>query len=131
MRRRLDAGQGLALFLAAAGLNHFLVPRFYDAMIPPQLPGTARTWTYGSGVAEVAVAAAVALPRTRRTGARAAAWLFVAVFPGNLTMAVDAFRLRRPLVQRVAMLLRLPVQLPLIAWALRVSRERKPGTITR
>ena len=131
MGHRMDAGQRLALFLAAAGLNHFAVPRFYDAMIPPQLPGAPRAWTYGSGVAEVAVAAAVALPRTRRTGALAAAWLFVAVFPGNVTMAVDAFRLRRPIVARIAMLLRLPVQLPLIVWALRVRRAREPGTITR
>lgn len=131
MRPRLDAGHGLALFLAIAGLNHFLNPRFYDAMIPSPLPGEPRAWTYGSGVAEIGVGVAVALPRTRRPGALAAAWLFVAVFPGNLTMAFDAFRRHRPLPERVAMLLRLPVQLPLIRWALRVSRAGEPGTITR
>jgi uncharacterized membrane protein YphA (DoxX/SURF4 family) len=32
-----------------------------------------RFWTYASGVAEVAVGAAVAVPRTRRLGALAAA----------------------------------------------------------
>jgi uncharacterized membrane protein len=131
MRGRVDASRALALFLGTAGLNHFLVPRFYDAMIPPALPGTARSWTYGSGVAELAVAAAVAGPRTRRTGATAAAWLFVLVFPGNVKMAVDAFRRGRPPAERVALLIRLPVQLPLIVWALRVSRDRAPGTISR
>jgi uncharacterized membrane protein len=131
MPARPDPGIALAAFLAAAGLNHFLVPRFYDAMIPPQLPGSARAWTYGSGVAELAVAASVGLPRTRRHGALAAAALFVAVFPGNVQMAADAFRQGRPMLERVVLLLRLPVQLPLIRWALRVSRARRPGTIAR
>src|SRR5690242_11193237 len=76
----------LAQFLGVAGLMHFVVPRFYDQMIPPRLPGAARTWVYGSGVCEVAVGAAVALPRTRSIGARAAFWLFVLVLPGNVHM---------------------------------------------
>ena len=84
-------GRALAVFLAGAGAVHFVIPKFYDAMIPPQLPGSARTWTYGSGVAEIAVAAAVALPATRQRGAGLAALLFVMVFPGNLKMAVDTF----------------------------------------
>ena len=129
MRARLDASRALALFLTVAGLNHFVVPRFYDAMIPSQLPGKPRTWTYGSGLAEIAVGAAVAVPATRRRGALAAAWLFVCVLPGNIQMALDAFRHRRSPAERVVLLLRLPVQLPLIGWALRVSRRRPPGTI--
>lgn len=130
MRPRPDAAQGLAVFLAVAGVNHFFVPRFYDAMIPSSLPGQPRSWTYGSGVAEIIVGAAVAVPRTRRRAAQAAAWLFVAVFPGNVTMAFNAHRRHRPLAERLVLLLRLPVQLPLISWALRVSRRRAPGTIT-
>jgi uncharacterized membrane protein len=102
---------------------HFLVPRFYDAMIPPQLPGRPRTWTYGSGVAELGVAAAVAITRTRRLGGLAAAWLFVCVLPGNVKMAMDAHRRHRPPAERLATLVRLPLQLPLIAWALRVQRS--------
>lgn len=129
MAPRVDPARGLAVFLVGAGVNHFVVPRFYDAMIPRQLPGRPRTWTYGSGVAEVAVGALVALPRTRRHGALTAAWLFAAVFPANVTMAIDAFRRRRPAPERTALLLRLPVQLPLIGWALRVSRAPDPGTI--
>ncbi|HEV7192594.1 MAG TPA: hypothetical protein VGN35_05240 [Jatrophihabitantaceae bacterium] len=129
MRGRLDASRGLAAFLAAAGLNHFLMPRFYDAMIPEPLPGSARSWTYGSGIAELAVAAAVAGRRTRRAGALAAAALFVTVLPGNVKMASDAFRRHRPMRERVVLLLRLPVQFPLIRWALNVSREQAHGTI--
>lgn len=57
---------GLALWLAAAGGSHFAAPRVYDAIVPRMLPGGPRMWTYLSGAAELAVAAAVACPRTRR-----------------------------------------------------------------
>jgi uncharacterized membrane protein len=80
----------LAALLAGAGLTHFLKPGFYDPIVPHALPGPARAWTYGSGVVELAVAAAVAAPRTRSRGALVAAVLFVAVYPANIQMAVDA-----------------------------------------
>ncbi|MFB9833820.1 DoxX family protein, partial [Actinoallomurus acaciae] len=62
---------GLAALLAGSGVTHFLRPRPYDAIIPSRLPGSPRTWTYASGVAELACAAAIAVPRTRRAGALA------------------------------------------------------------
>lgn len=114
----------LALLLGIAGTAHFLVPRFFDSMIPRELPGEPRLWTYGSGAAELGVAAAVALPRTRRVGGLLAALLFVAVLPGNVKMAVDYHRSGKPLLMRVGAVLRVPAQLPLIAWALRVRRTR-------
>jgi uncharacterized membrane protein len=114
--------RALAGFLTVAGAMHFVTPRFYDAMIPPRLPGRPRSWTYASGVAEIGVAAAVAAPRTRRLGGLAAALLFIAVFPGNVQMAIDAHHRDRPARERFVLLLRLPVQLPLVLWALRVRR---------
>ena len=109
----------LAGLLAGAGTTHFTKPAFYDPMVPRELPGPARAWTYGSGVAELAVAAAVANKRTRKRGALAAVALFVAVFPGNLQMAKDAKGAKAKSVTYA----RLPLQLPLITWAWRVSRE--------
>jgi len=117
---------GLAAFLAAAGVTHFAQPRMYDRLVPRSLPGSPRTWTYLSGVAELAVAAAVAHPRTRRQGGYAAAGLFAAVFPANIKMAVD-WR-HRPVRQRALAYGRLPLQAPMIWWALRVSRAaRRPS----
>ncbi|UOZ10074.1 MULTISPECIES: hypothetical protein [unclassified Amycolatopsis] len=104
--------------LGFMGALHFAVPKPFDGLIPRSLPGSRRAWTYGSGVAELAVAAAVAVPRTRRLGALAAALLFLGVFPGNVKMAVDARR--APLPQRAIAWGRLPLQWPLIAWALKV-----------
>jgi uncharacterized membrane protein len=111
----------LAGLLAAAGVTHFTKPRQYDAIVPRSLPGTPRTWTYVSGVAELAVAAAVANPRTRRVGGLAAAALFTAVFPANVKMAVD-WR-DKPAPMRTAALVRLPLQAPLIWWAMKVRRS--------
>jgi uncharacterized membrane protein len=113
--------KGLAILLVTAGVSHFLVPKQYDAIVPRSLPGKARTYTVVSGLAEFGVAAAVAHPKTRRLGGLAAAALFVAVFPANVRMALD-WR-RRPLPYRVVAWARLPLQLPLVLWGLRVSKR--------
>ncbi|WP_329570994.1 DoxX family protein [Kitasatospora sp. NBC_01266] len=109
--------------LIGAGVTHFAAPRQFDATVPRALPGSPRTWTYASGVAELAVGAAVLAPRTRRLGALAAAGFFVAVFPANLKMAYDARH--RPAPLRAATLARLPLQVPLVRWALRVHRAAR------
>jgi uncharacterized membrane protein len=112
---------GLAALLGASGVLHFLRPRPYDAIVPRSLPGSSRTWTYASGVAELAVAAAVAHPRTRRLGGLAAAALFVGVFPANVKMAVD-WRHAAPGCRAMAFG-RLPLQVPLVLWARKVARQ--------
>ncbi|MFE2377734.1 hypothetical protein [Streptomyces sp. NPDC059398] len=117
----------LAALLAGAGAAHFLVPRPFDTTVPPWLPGRARTYTRVSGAVELLLAAGVAVPATRRVSARAAAGLFVAVFPANVQMAYD-WR-KRPAPLKAAALARLPLQLPLVAWAEKVSRTaRRAGT---
>jgi uncharacterized membrane protein len=115
----------LAQFLGVAGLMHFVVPKFYEQMIPPQLPGAPRTWVYGSGVCEMAVGAAVALPRTRSAGARAAFWLFLLVLPGNVQMWWDARRASRPPSEQAALTVRLPMQVPLLFWSAAVRRRAR------
>ena len=121
MAGRTGSCAGLVALLAGAGLTHFLVPGPYDAIVPRVLPGKPRTWTLVSGAAEVAVAAAVANPGTRRLGALTAAGLFVVVFPANVKMAWD-WR-HRPSPLRLAAFGRLPLQAPLIAWAVKVSQD--------
>lgn len=122
-----DASATSALAMAAglAGMAalHFLVPKPFDKLIPPELPGEPRTWTLASGVAELATAALVANPRTRRLGATLAVALFVAVLPGNLQMVRDSKD--EPWPRRAIAWGRLPVQIPLIRWALQVRRSSK------
>lgn len=111
----------LAGMLGVAAVLHAVRPEPFDSIVPRNLPGSPRWWTYASGVAEGAVAAAVAHPRTRRTGARAAAALFVAVFPANVAMARRWSR--KPPAYRAAAWGRLPLQVPLVWWALRVAGD--------
>lgn len=111
----------LAALCGAMGVLHFRSPQPFDRLIPPALPGSPRAWTYGSGAAELAVAALLAAPPTRRAGGTAAAVLFVGVFPGNLQMAWD-WR-RRPWREQIVWLGRLPLQAELVRRALLVARE--------
>jgi len=111
----------LAGLLAAAGVAHFAAPRPFDATVLRSLPGTPRTWTYVSGAAELALAAGIAAPRTRRAAALAAAAFFVGVFPANVKMAVD-WR-HRPAPVKAAAVGRLPLQVPLVLWARSVARS--------
>lgn len=111
----------LAGLLATAGIAHFASPRQFDAIVPRALPGSPRTWTYVSGAAELALAAGVALPRTRGKAALATAAFFVGVFPANVQMAADCRH--RPARQKAMAVGRLPLQLPLVLWARSVARN--------
>ncbi|MGC5627051.1 MauE/DoxX family redox-associated membrane protein [Georgenia sp. Z1344] len=120
----------LAALLAAAGTTHLVAPGPFDQIVPRQLPGSARAYTYTSGVAELAVAALLAAPRTRQLGGTAAAALFVAVFPANLQMAWD-WRHRSAPARAIAYG-RLPLQAVLIRQALRVATGPAGGpSLTR
>lgn len=113
----------LAVLLGGAGVLHVVRPAPFDSIVPTALPGSARSYTYASGVAELGVAGLLAIPRTRRLGGLAAVALFVAVFPANIQMAYDG-RNARPKRRAIAFG-RLPLQGVLIAQALQVARVRR------
>ncbi len=121
----MSRGRRTAAFLGAllggAGVMHMLRPEPFDTIVPPALPGPARGYTYASGIAELAVAGLLVVPRTRRLGGVAAAALFVAVFPANVQMAYD-WRHARPRRRAIAYG-RLPLQGVLIGQALHVARN--------
>ena len=110
----------LAGLLTVTGMSHFLAPRPYAEIIPERLPSPYGL-VYASGVAELLCAAGLALPRTRQATAWLTAALFVAVFPANIKMALDSTD--RSEVYRLAVWARLPVQAPLIWWAVTVARQ--------
>jgi uncharacterized membrane protein len=110
----------MAAMLIGIGAGHFLRPKPFDTIVPPELPGNARFYTYASGVAEVGVGAMLLVPRTRRLGALAAAALYVAVFPANINM-VRMWK-DKPLPMRLGALARLPMQVPMVTRALAIRR---------
>lgn len=112
---------GMSAALTGMGILHFVRPEPFDGIVPRAMPGSPRTWTHLSGVAELVTAGLLAVPRTRRLGGLAAEVLFVAVYPANLQMAWDA---RHASGKRRAIAFgRLPFQLPMIAQADLVRRE--------
>ncbi len=103
-----------------SGAVHLVRPAVFESLMPPWLPAH-ETVIRASGAAELACAVAMALPATRQAGGWASAALLVAVFPGNVEMALRALRGHDRPAQAVA-LARLPLQVPLVRVALRVAR---------
>lgn len=115
---------GLAALLVVMGLLHFIMPGPFERLVPRWL-GHARLWVALSGAAEFVCGAALLPMRTRRMAGWGAAATLVAVFPGNIQMAVVAGVPKT--VRSAALWLRLPLQIPLVAWALRHTRPPADG----
>ncbi len=122
----LAAGPRLVVgsFLVS-GAVHLVRPQVFEPIVPRMLPGK-RQVVYASGAAELLCAVGLMIPQTRKCAGTASAALLVAVFPANMQMAIDAHRavehrgstpLRRAV--RAATIARLPLQMPLVRWALR------------
>lgn len=104
----------LAFLFIVAGSLHFLRPASYLAIMPPWLPAP-RVLVYFSGLCEICGGLGL-LPRaTRPTAAWGLITLLIAIFPANLHMAFNPQLF--PRVPHWALWARLPLQLPLIAWA--------------
>ena len=124
--RRRASRLALAALLLGTGSLHFVATSSYERIVPRVLgPDNARTLVLVSGVAELTAGALLAVPRTRRLGAGLAAGLFVVVFPANVQMALDGGIAGAgfPLDSPVAAWLRLPLQVPLVWWALTLTRR--------
>lgn len=117
---------GLAGLFLVSGTTHLLKPEVFEPLIPRALPAP-RGLVYASGVAEIACAAGMLYPRTRRVAGWASAALLLAVYPGNVQMSVGygkrAARSQDTASRTAfaATLARLPLQLPLIRAALRAA----------
>ena len=112
----MAARVGAAAFWIVAGVMHFVIPRQYEAIVPPYLARWKKELVVASGVAEIAGGVAILPDRTRR-GARW--WLLAtlaAVYPANIHMAVNSDQF--PKVPPAALWARLPVQglFALLTW---------------
>ncbi len=117
------AARRLLVVLAAGGTAHFLAPSWFDSIIPPALPGRARTWTYLSGATALGIAGALAHPRTRRRGGQLAVVFLVAVWPAKVQLSINWLRDddAGP-ARRIAAIVHHPWQIPLIQQALAAQR---------
>jgi uncharacterized membrane protein len=114
----------IGLIFIGAGINHFVIPRAYNQIVPPSFGDPARLVAI-SGVAEVAGGVGVLLPRTRRLAGLGLLALLVAVFPANVYMARSSERFAR--IPGWALYARLPLQPLMMWWVWRATRERSQG----
>ncbi|MDX2285863.1 MAG: hypothetical protein NW241_16970 [Bacteroidia bacterium] len=100
------------VLMVAGGISHFVFPEMYDAFLPEFLP--RRPLNLLGGAAEIAVGIGVWIPRFRPAAALGILVLMVAFLPLHV---IDVFREQPVIGSFQAALIRLPVQLLLIAWA--------------
>jgi uncharacterized membrane protein len=111
----------LAMLLLGVGTVHFVAPKPFDDIIPAELPGSPRFYTYASGVAELTAGGLLLLPRTQRLGGLAALMVFLGVFPGNVNMVRLWWDKRWPM--KLVAIGRLPLQFPMFVSAFKVWRS--------
>jgi uncharacterized membrane protein len=99
-----------------SGVIHLVRPQVFEPLVPRRLPAR-RQIVYASGVAELA--SAIGLVTQQPWAPATSAALLLAVWPGNWTMALAYQRSERVgALAKVAVWVRIPVQVPLIvaAW---------------
>jgi uncharacterized membrane protein len=116
----------LTIAMVGVGVNHFLSPATYVAMMPDVLPAPLAL-VYISGVFEILGGLGLILRATRRFAAWGLIALYIAVFPANVQMAVD----QTSSIPVWALYARLPLQLVLIAWAYWYTRDEQLAVNTR
>src|SRR4051795_7458050 len=84
----------LAAFFTFTGAMHFLRPRFFEAIVPPSLQAQKEEVVAISGAAELAGAAMILHPASRRLGRWWLLALLLAVFPANIHMAASPEKIR-------------------------------------
>ena len=119
----------LGVFMLLAGITHFANPVFFDDIVPPWLPPSERFWTYISGLAEIAIGAAVLMPKYRKIGALASVALFIAVYPANMFMVWD-WR-DRSTAEQVVSWVRLPFQFLFLWVAMQVAKSSAVTSLTQ
>jgi uncharacterized membrane protein len=116
----------LGLFYIVAGINHFAHPAMYLAIMPPYIPWPLNM-VYLTGVAEVMGGIGVLIPdgfvfpRTRKAAAWGLVALLICIWPVHINMCLHPGNY--PSVPLWVIWLRLPLQIPLIAWAWIYTRD--------
>lgn len=119
MRRDVKA---LAALFTVSGVGHFVKPGHFEAIVPKPLPNK-RELVYLSGVLELACAALLVNPTTRKVGGLASAALLAGIFPANVQMTLSSLSSSRaPRWYKAGTVVRLPMQYPMIRTALRAAQ---------
>jgi uncharacterized membrane protein len=116
---------GLAAFFTFTGTMHFVVPRSFEAIVPPAIAARKREAVAVSGVAEIVGGLAILHGGSRRFSRWWLLGLLLAVFPANVHMAVSPEQvegLELDKIPRWALWARLPLQPLAMLWVWRATR---------
>jgi uncharacterized membrane protein len=117
----------LGAFFTFTGAMHFLRPRFFEAIVPPAIESRKKEVVAISGAAEIAGAALVLHPASRRLGRWWLLALLLAVFPANVHMAVNPEQIRGLDMRKFppwALWARLPLQPLAMLWVWRATAAK-------
>jgi uncharacterized membrane protein len=104
----------VGFLFVAAGILHFTQTGFFVSIVPSFLPFPAAL-VYISGVCEILGGIGVLIPQSRRQAGYGLIALLLAVFPANINMLVQSIHDHGWSSTTVLLILRLPLQLALIA----------------
>jgi len=111
-----------AAFYVVAGANHFINPQFYLPMMPEFLPAPDLLHKL-AGVLELIGGVGLLFPRYERRAAWLLIAILIAIFPANLSVALQN---GAPMgISSAVAWIRLPFQLLFIAWAWWHTRQEK------
>lgn len=111
----------LGLLLIIGGIAHFTTTEFYLNAMPDYLP-FHEVIVYASGVLEIVLGVLLVISKTTRKAALGIIILFIAIFPVNINMYLNHENF--PEMSENSLLIRLPIQLVLIAWAYIYARKK-------
>ena len=123
--RAAAARWGLTAVFAFTAVGHFVQTEAMAAMIPPFVPWR-REIVLASGVLEIALAVALAVPRLRRPAGWAAVALLLGFLPINVWAAWNRVPMGGHAWGPAYLLVRVPLQLVLLAWTVRWFLRQEP-----
>jgi uncharacterized membrane protein len=114
----------MVMVMGGADVTHFTNPGFYEEIVPKWAPGSKEMWVKVSGVAELACAALMISPKTRRLGGWITVGTLLSVWTANIQVALDGgMEGDSPLQSKAAAWIRVPFQIPMILDALKIARR--------
>ena len=111
----------LGVLFLFGGYAHFTKTEFYLNAMPSYLP-LHEIVVYGSGVIEMLLGLLIIIPKTSQKAAFSIILLLIATFPVNINMYLNHQDFEG--MSETFLLIRLPIQLVLIAWAYVYTKKR-------
>jgi uncharacterized membrane protein len=131
MKLTTASAWAMAALLGTSAVNHLRNPKFYYAVVPPEICTdkggrfgvmTRHQWVLASAAPEALAAVGLLVPATRKAAATATAAMFVGFTAGHVSALQRAWGPNGSPKARWIHAVRLPLQAPLVAWAWSLRR---------